>query len=866
MPNELKAQNIINANYYFDAVNGNDNNSGTSPAQAWKSASKFNSMNFSPGTVIAFRDSMIYKGYFELTEDGTSNNPITVTNYYGSSSGKFPYIEGAGAQRITNWTQHSSNIWRASVSGFLSMWIKINEDSIRWTIKEQSLALVDEEFECYYDNSGTIYLYSTSNPSTKYYEVIYDYGDEQSLSASCFTVNGAKYVIIENFKMGLTRGKALKFMYGSDYSKAINVTTEFSGKTATKGITSDGGDGLYVSSSNVTVERCTSYENSGHGYYVWGNSSGTIQNIVFDGCVAYNNHHTVGLDVNSSTGAIRNVIFKNGYVYTNANEGGFPFYRFYNGGKMAMGNFMKGEIGGAGLVKYVYFYNNVIRNMLGPAIQSDTKADSIFILNNTFIETDTIVANNGDLYNWVYYGGSASQGGIQFRNNIVYVHSAEPNNYIVRAYSSAYLSNNVVYREDGSNYLIYNGDPNYTPPIVGNPQFVNINGNNPSDFMIQSSSPAKDAGTDLSTYFTTDRNGVSRPQGSGWDIGAYEYFDGQASDLIPPRVISATLLDSVTLNVVFSEPLDESGAVNPANYQIDDGITVTSALLNGNVVRLQTTLHTPGFYTITVSNVTDTAGNVISPQNNSATYGYNPDPLNQLLKFIPVHTSASSIPEPEHLPEKTFDGKGYNSGDPSSRWAALGLPQWIVYDLADIKMVSKTRIQFYRWLEGRIYTYTILVSEDSVNWVPVKENIVSRGVEWNEESFEPTPGRYVKILITGNNENDWANIWETEVYGQLMISNNDDGNNTPSEFNLEQNYPNPFNPSTKISWQSPVGSWQTLKVFDILGNEVATLVDEYKEAGRYEVEFDASNLSSGVYIYRLQADKFVNTRKMILLR
>ncbi len=64
----------------------------------------------------------------------------------------------------------------------------------------------------------------------------------------------------------------------------------------------------------------------------------------------------------------------------------------------------------------------------------------------------------------------------------------------------------------------------------------------------------------------------------------------------------------------------------------------------------------------------------------------------------------------------------------------------------------------------------------------------------------------------------------------------------PTEYELTQNYPNPFNPSTKISWQSPVGSHQTLKVYDVLGNEVATLVDEFREAGSYEVEFDASNI------------------------
>ena len=88
----------------------------------------------------------------------------------------------------------------------------------------------------------------------------------------------------------------------------------------------------------------------------------------------------------------------------------------------------------------------------------------------------------------------------------------------------------------------------------------------------------------------------------------------------------------------------------------------------------------------------------------------------------------------------------------------------------------------------------------------------------------------------------------------------------PDKFELSQNYPNPFNPSTKISWQSPVGSWQTLKVYDMLGNEVATLVDEHREAGRYEVTFDGSNLASGMYLYRLQAGSFIETRKMILIK
>ncbi|MEP0860493.1 MAG: T9SS type A sorting domain-containing protein [Ignavibacterium sp.] len=88
----------------------------------------------------------------------------------------------------------------------------------------------------------------------------------------------------------------------------------------------------------------------------------------------------------------------------------------------------------------------------------------------------------------------------------------------------------------------------------------------------------------------------------------------------------------------------------------------------------------------------------------------------------------------------------------------------------------------------------------------------------------------------------------------------------PTEYKLFDNYPNPFNPTTVIRWQSPVGSHTTLKVYDILGNEAATLVDEYREAGRYKVEFDASKLASGVYIYKLTAGSFTSSKKMMVIK
>jgi len=85
-------------------------------------------------------------------------------------------------------------------------------------------------------------------------------------------------------------------------------------------------------------------------------------------------------------------------------------------------------------------------------------------------------------------------------------------------------------------------------------------------------------------------------------------------------------------------------------------------------------------------------------------------------------------------------------------------------------------------------------------------------------------------------------------------------------YKLHQNYPNPFNPTTTISWQSPVGNTQTLRIYDVLGRVVATLVDEFRNAGSYEISFNANRLASGIYFYKLQAGSFVETKKMLLLR
>ena len=126
---------------------------------------------------------------------------------------------------------------------------------------------------------------------------------------------------------------------------------------------------------------------------------------------------------------------------------------------------------------------------------------------------------------------------------------------------------------------------------------------------------------------------------------------------------------------------------------------------------------------------------------------------------------------------------------------------------------------------------------------------------------------YGALLIEADDEQLIVKFYNinNELIDSASIENRT-GQYSVNEYLLNQNFPNPFNPTTKITWQSPVDSWQTLKIYDVLGNEIATLVDEFKTAGKYEINFNANNLASGIYFYTLRSGDFIQTKKMILLK
>ena len=149
------------------------------------------------------------------------------------------------------------------------------------------------------------------------------------------------------------------------------------------------------------------------------------------------------------------------------------------------------------------------------------------------------------------------------------------------------------------------------------------------------------------------------------------------------------------------------------------------------------------------------------------------------------------------------------------------------------------------------------------SWGDINEGLPEAVMVYNL-SIVPS-NRTIRIASHGNG------VYERKLL-PIQTDVENEGEN-PIRFQLEQNYPNPFNPTTTLKYSIPVGDAYyasptnvTLKIYDVLGREVATLVNKEQQPGSYEVIFDASGLTSGVYYYKLTAGSFVETKKMILIK
>lgn len=172
------------------------------------------------------------------------------------------------------------------------------------------------------------------------------------------------------------------------------------------------------------------------------------------------------------------------------------------------------------------------------------------------------------------------------------------------------------------------------------------------------------------------------------------------------------------------------------------------------------------------------------------------------------------------------------------------------------------------------YNYSIIVfvallifSHISIaqNQIPISsinsggEKIVNTNYSINSSLGTPFIGKSLNV-----SNHQYSGFWY--VYLNDIITSVEDQEIIPTVFKLEQNYPNPFNPSTIIKFGIPERSNVLIKIYDILGSEVITLVNEEMEVGWYKKEFNANGFASGMYIYRMKAGNFVSTKKMLMIK
>ncbi len=205
-------------------------------------------------------------------------------------------------------------------------------------------------------------------------------------------------------------------------------------------------------------------------------------------------------------------------------------------------------------------------------------------------------------------------------------------------------------------------------------------------------------------------------------------------------------------------------------------------------------------------------------------------------------------------------------------WETFLTPFWWKKLFEDSTFQSKIYARWQYLRSNSLETSKVLNYVDSL--VTLLDEAKTRNFErW------PVLGQYVWpnpfIGNTYQEEINYLKNWIIErlkwldqnmVGGPTDVSS--ENNSVPNKYILLQNYPNPFNPSTKIIWQSPISGWQSLSIYDILGNKVATLIDEYKPAGNYSITFNAEDykLSSGIYICKYQIERNTYLQKLVLIK
>ncbi len=292
---------------------------------------------------------------------------------------------------------------------------------------------------------------------------------------------------------------------------------------------------------------------------------------------------------------------------------------------------------------------------------------------------------------------------------------------------------------------------------------------------------------------------------------------------IPTLLIISIILSStakpqvnhIMVQVSFNEWMDTTGFTDPNNFIWSGGLVTTDVELVGAALAVLTVSMPVNiqWYSVEVFNVYDLAGNLVNSERDTTGFMW--------TGLLPVELSSFTAE--------------------------------VIYERVHLKWITETEVNNYG--------FEIERKQVGNEWQRIGF-IEGYGTtsESNEYSFiNNITDINIRLIKYRLKQMDFDGSYE---YSEEVLVNNP----APADYTLQQNYPNPFNPVTTISYSLPLKSEVELVIYNALGEEVMKLANEEKEAGRYSVDFNASNLSSGIYFYRLKAGKFVETKKMVLMK
>lgn len=829
--NPIMAQNI----YYIDSQNGNDNNDGLTENTAWKSHTMVSTINFQPGDIIAFKKGSQFSGPIQFTESGTEENPIKITSY---GEGELPHFTNPDDNNL------NGNCIRISGS---------------WVILEN--------------------LYFHDTPPTE-------------------NVNRLSSI----FKMG-----AVFNMPGADH----NIIRNNVFINCTKGIQSTG---------EYTLITDNYLDGPNHALWIEPGATGAwgpmgMQLGIGNQEVSYNtikNYLTTDSPYGSDGGAIElddgRFHKDNYYIHHNYTEGNAGFIESSWGADY---NPYVQEVHNLKVAFNVNFDGQDWLYMWAPC-------HDCFFDNNTVIRTNDFTSPLDD-------GAYLDYGGINFRNNLfVYTSDAfqgpganknitENNWYLnINNWSQIHWDDNQAGSGDPGLINLSDGDYHlaYDSPLRGNG--INLNEYYSCDF--DGNILPQNGAWDVGAFQYQGYININSP-------GVGEIFNTPAEILIESDILETNNTISKVEFFCNSKKIGEDDS-SPFSYTWSTDYVGTAQITAiGTTVNGSTISSNSFWILITNSDSTDeiiwNSYDVITKKDFQpaivySNQGKNPtvvelymsinedslDKGNLFSTFSGQHIDMFNHVENLWSYAKGYDAypyagkstvdRGSDNGEsnapeplgvrdlqlhpPDSDYLTVAVfvapfnGQYNVSNPAVRRVYNQGNIVTYKVFDSSMKLITSLTASNNRTWI-IDSTKYDLG-------FLSAGDRIYFAVDRGENDEFYWDASEiawtvTKLSGTSEVL--PDENSRPSKFGLEQNYPNPFNTATKIKYTiankgSSLMKPIQLKVYDILGKEITTLVNEEKTAGIYETTWEALNFPSGVYFYQLSSANFVETKKMLLLK